>query len=162
MRRLAKHRGGRELGDVTTLRDPDIMSQLEEKISERQREDEEQVGPSACNLAASLLPCKHTETLNGRTPMATKTQTKTKTQAETEQAADRIRELNEQILDFGRRAGIGFLEAYEQNLQTFADYQDKVGDETKVDWIANVARAQANFTRELTRVYTTTARDLLK
>ena len=104
--------------------------------------------------------------------MATKTQTKTKTktsakaktktQAETEQAADRIRELNEQILDFGRRAGIGFLEAYEQNLQTFADYQDKVGDQTKVDWIVNVARAQANFTRELTRVYTTTARDLLK
>jgi len=62
----------------------------------------------------------------------------------------------------GRRAGNGFLEAYEQNLQTFADYQDKVGDETEVDWIANVARAQANFTRELTRVYTTTARDLLK
>jgi hypothetical protein len=98
--------------------------------------------------------------------MATKTQTKTrtqaKTQADTEQAADRIRDLNEQILDFGRRAGIGFLEAYEQNLQTFADYQDKVGDQDKVDWIVNVARAQANFTRELTRVYTTTARDLLK
>jgi hypothetical protein len=91
-----------------------------------------------------------------------KPKTNAKTQGETEQAADRIRELNEQILDFGRRAGIGFLEAYEQNLQTFADYQDKVGDQSKVDWIVNLARAQANFTREITRVYTTTARDLLK
>ena len=90
------------------------------------------------------------------------TQTQTQAERETEQAADRIRELNEQVLDFGRRAGIGFLEAYEQNLQTFADYQDKVADQTKVDWIVSVARAQANFTRELTRVYTTTARDLLK
>jgi hypothetical protein len=90
------------------------------------------------------------------------TQTKTNAERETEQAADRIRELNEQVLDFGRRAGIGFLEAYEQNLQTFADYQDKVADQTKIDWIANVARAQANFTREITRVYTGSARDLLK
>ncbi|HYN51419.1 MAG TPA: hypothetical protein VES62_10885, partial [Thermoleophilaceae bacterium] len=32
---------GRELGDVTTLRDPDIMFQLEEKVSERQSGDEE-------------------------------------------------------------------------------------------------------------------------
>ena len=99
-------------------------------------------------------------------PTQTKTKSKTKTQAEpkteTEQAADRIRDLNEQILDFGRRAGVGFLEAYEQNLQTFADYQDKVGDQTKVEWIVSAARAQANFTRELTRVYTSTARDLLK
>lgn len=92
----------------------------------------------------------------------TKTQAKTNAERETDQAADRIRDLNEQVLDFGRRAGIGFLETYEQNLQTFADFQDKVADESKVDWIANVARAQANFTREITRVYTTSARDLLK
>ncbi len=92
----------------------------------------------------------------------TKTQAKTSADRETEQAADRIRDLNEQVLDFGHRAGIGFLEAYEQNLQTFADYQDKVADQSKIDWIANVARAQANFTREITRVYTTSARDLLK
>jgi len=37
MRRLLRDIGeGRELGDVTTLRDPDVMSQLEEKIKERQ------------------------------------------------------------------------------------------------------------------------------
>ena len=57
---------------------------------------------------------------------------------------------------------MGFLETYEQNLQTFADYQDKVADQTKVDWVASIARAQANFTREISRVYTSTAREVLK
>jgi acetyl-CoA synthetase len=40
MRRLLRDIAeGRELGDVTTLRDPDVMGQLEQKISERQDED---------------------------------------------------------------------------------------------------------------------------
>jgi acetyl-CoA synthetase len=41
MRRLLRDIAeGRELGDVTTLRDPDVMKQLEGKIKERQSEDE--------------------------------------------------------------------------------------------------------------------------
>jgi len=42
MRRLLRDIAeGRELGDVTTLRDPDVMAQLEGKIKERQAADEE-------------------------------------------------------------------------------------------------------------------------
>ena len=41
MRRLLKDIAeGRELGDVTTLRDPDVMSQLEERIKERGAEED--------------------------------------------------------------------------------------------------------------------------
>jgi acetyl-CoA synthetase len=41
MRRLLRDIAeGRELGDVTTLRDPDVMAALEEKIKERQAEGE--------------------------------------------------------------------------------------------------------------------------
>ncbi|HEX7291970.1 MAG TPA: acetate--CoA ligase [Conexibacter sp.] len=41
MRRLLRDIAeGRELGDVTTLRDPDVMSQLEGKINERQSEED--------------------------------------------------------------------------------------------------------------------------
>ena len=37
MRRLLRDIAeGRELGDVTTLRDPEVMEQLEEKVEERQ------------------------------------------------------------------------------------------------------------------------------
>jgi hypothetical protein len=93
--------------------------------------------------------------------MAT-TQTKTQADKDIDQATKRIRDLNEQVLDFGRKAGTGFLEAYEKNLETFAGYQDKVADQTNVDWVANLARAQANFTREISRVYASTARDLIK
>jgi acetyl-CoA synthetase len=40
MRRLLRDIAeGRELGDVTTLRDPDVMSQLEDKIKERQSQE---------------------------------------------------------------------------------------------------------------------------
>ena len=42
MRRLLRDIAeGRELGDVTTLRDPDVMSQLEGKVKERQKAGEE-------------------------------------------------------------------------------------------------------------------------
>jgi acetyl-CoA synthetase len=41
MRRLLRDIAeGRELGDVTTLRDPDVMSQLEGKVKERQEEED--------------------------------------------------------------------------------------------------------------------------
>jgi acetyl-CoA synthetase len=41
MRRLLRDIAeGRELGDVTTLRDPDVMSQLQEKVKERQEDDD--------------------------------------------------------------------------------------------------------------------------
>ena len=42
MRRLLRDIAeGRELGDVTTLRDPDVMSQLGDKVKERQAGGEE-------------------------------------------------------------------------------------------------------------------------
>jgi hypothetical protein len=81
---------------------------------------------------------------------------------ETEAAAARVRELNEQVLDFGKKAGLQFLEAYEAGVKTYAERQDKFADTAQVEWVAAAARAQANFTREITRVYATTTRDLLK
>jgi hypothetical protein len=93
---------------------------------------------------------------------ATATKASAAASKETETAAERIRELNEQVLDFGKKAGLQFLEAYETNMKTFADYHDKVADAAQIKWVATAARAQANFTREITRVYSTTTRDLLK
>jgi acetyl-CoA synthetase len=41
MRRLLRDIAeGRELGDVTTLRDPAVMGQLEDKVKERQKEED--------------------------------------------------------------------------------------------------------------------------
>ena len=72
--------------------------------------------------------------------MATTTQSKAS--HDIDAAAERIRELNEQILDFGRKAGVQFLDTYESTLKTYADYQDKVADQSQVEWIASYWRAQ--------------------
>ena len=87
--------------------------------------------------------------------------TQTKSTIDAEATANRIRDLNEQVLEVGRNAGVSFLDAYEKSVKTFADYQDKVGDSTRVEWLATVVHAQAKFTREVSEAYTTSARDLL-
>jgi hypothetical protein len=87
--------------------------------------------------------------------------TQTKPAPEIEATAERIRELNERVLEFGRDAGVSFLDAYEKTVKTFADYQDKVGDSSQVEWVASVAHAQAKFTREVSKAYTSSARELL-
>jgi hypothetical protein len=93
-------------------------------------------------------------------PTATDTPT-SPTMPDAEAASERIRELNEQALEFGRKIGIQVLEASEANLKTIADYQEKVADSVHVEWIATAARAQANLTRELANLYGTTGRELL-
>jgi len=79
-----------------------------------------------------------------------------------EETVERIRQLNEQILDAGKKAGGAYLSAYEKALQSIADYQEQVARQTDVEWISTIVDAQARFTRELTKVWVSTGRDLLK
>ena len=87
--------------------------------------------------------------------------TQTKTANEAEATAERLRDLNEQLLELGRKAGVSLLDAYESTAKTVADYQDKLADQTQVEWIASAARAQANLTREVSKVYANIGRELL-
>jgi hypothetical protein len=89
-------------------------------------------------------------------------QTKTQDTNVAEDTAERIRELNERIIDAGRKAGTQYLDVYERTLKTVADFQEKAGQSTQVDWITNLANVQANFIRESARAYTDAARELLK
>jgi len=79
-----------------------------------------------------------------------------------EETVERIRQLNEQILDAGMKAGAAYLSAYEKALQSIADYQEQVARQSDVEWISTIVDAQAGFTRELTKVWVSTGRDLLK
>ena len=88
--------------------------------------------------------------------------TQDNTTQQAEAAAERIRELNERVLEYGKKAGVQFLEAYESNMKTFADYGDKFADSAQAEWVATAVRAQTDFTRELTKLYSTATRDLLK
>ena len=79
-----------------------------------------------------------------------------------EATVERIRDLNEQIIDAGKKAGGAYLSAYEKALQSIADYQEQVAKQTDVEWISTVVDAQARFTRELTKVVVSTSREFLK
>jgi hypothetical protein len=80
----------------------------------------------------------------------------------TEAAADRIRDLNERIIESSKKAGNTYLDIYEKTLNSIADYQEKVGEKSDVDWVSTIANAQADFTRNLAGAYTSAARTLLK
>jgi hypothetical protein len=96
---------------------------------------------------------------------ATKTQTnRTKATANdnVEAAAERIRDVNERIIDSSKKAGNVYLDLYEKTLNSIADYQEKAGEQSQVEWVSTIANAQANFTRELATAYTSAARSLIK
>ena len=83
-------------------------------------------------------------------------------QTTNDETTQRIRDLNERILDAGRKAGGAYLTAYEKALQSIADYQEQVAKQTDVEWVSTIVDAQARFTRELTKLYVSTGRELLK
>jgi hypothetical protein len=84
------------------------------------------------------------------------------TTGDAEQVIAHIREINEQVIEVGRKAGLDFLRAYEQTLNTVADYQDKLADKSQVDQLANPMRAQASFTWEVVGAYAEVASGALR
>lgn len=89
--------------------------------------------------------------------MATKTR-----QPDVEAAAQRIRDLNERIIDSAKKAGGVYLDTYEKSLKSIADFQETVGGSSGVEWVAAVANSQANFTRSMADAYTSAAREVMK
>ena len=85
-----------------------------------------------------------------------------KAKQQTEDAVERIRQLNEQVLASGKELGAGFLDAYEQTMRSFADFQQRTAEGTDVEWLAQIAKAQADFTREITKYTTDAARKFLQ
>jgi 2-phosphoglycerate kinase len=79
-----------------------------------------------------------------------------------EETTERVRDLNERILEASKKAGGAYLDAYEKALQSIADYQEQVAKQTDVEWISTIVDAQAKFTRELMTIYVSTGRELVK
>jgi hypothetical protein len=95
--------------------------------------------------------------------MATETKTTNGSATDTfEQAADRLRDLNERIIESSRKAGQSYLDAYEKTLTSIADFQDRIGKASQVEWISTLAHAQADFTRTWAEAYVAAARNVLK
>ena len=76
--------------------------------------------------------------------------------------SERLRRLNERIIAAGREAGEATLTSYEKALKTIAHGIENVPGSGEMDWLAQVATAQAKFIRDLTDTWTKAARSRLK
>jgi hypothetical protein len=79
-----------------------------------------------------------------------------------EAAFDQYKELNEQLLDASRKAGIQSLDAYEKAVDRAVDLERRLASATKQEWLKTVIDAQADIAKEWTSAYTTAARSILK
>jgi hypothetical protein len=73
-----------------------------------------------------------------------------------------VRKLNERIIEAGREAGETTLTSYEKALKTIANAIQRGPGSSDVEWVSNLATAQAKFLRDITASWTSAARKVLK
>jgi hypothetical protein len=78
-----------------------------------------------------------------------------------EDAAERIRDLNERIIESSKSAGLTTLDAYEKALKSLVDFEQKVAGASQLDWVSALASTYATFVQDVSGAYTKAARDLL-
>jgi hypothetical protein len=79
-----------------------------------------------------------------------------------EAAAQRLRKLNERIIEAGKDAGETTLASYEKALKAIAGTLERGPGSSDIDWISNLATTQAKFIRDVTAAWTSAARARLK
>jgi hypothetical protein len=79
-----------------------------------------------------------------------------------EAAAQRLRKLNERIIEAGKEAGETTLSSYEKALKAIASAVERGPGSSDIDWISNLATTQAKFIRDVTTAWTSAARGMLK
>jgi hypothetical protein len=79
-----------------------------------------------------------------------------------DEAADRIRALNEKLFALAKKTGNTNLDAYEKALSTFVNFEQQVAGATQLDWVNTVVKAQTDFLSQISAAYTAAARDALK
>lgn len=83
-------------------------------------------------------------------------------EAQFEAVAQRLRKLNERIITAGKDAGETTLANYEKALKAIASAVERGPGSSDIEWISQLANAQAKFLRDVTIAWTSAARDMLK
>lgn len=79
-----------------------------------------------------------------------------------DETTQRMRDLNERLVESSKSAGLVALDAFEQALKSVEDFEHQVAAATHIDWVSAAATAHTKFISEMTGSYTAAARDLLK
>lgn len=81
---------------------------------------------------------------------------------ELEAAANRVRELSEQVAAQAKENGLAWLEGYEKVLKNMLDLEEQAAKGTGLDWASTLATTHANFVRETSEVFFSTLSKQLK
>jgi hypothetical protein len=79
-----------------------------------------------------------------------------------EETADRIRELNEKLIQLAKESGQNFLDTYEKALQSLLDFEKSAAGRSQLDWVTALANTHVKFVQDLTSFYINAAREALK
>ena len=79
-----------------------------------------------------------------------------------EAVAQRVRKLNEKIIEDSKAAGAATLSSYERALKAIAGTLERGPGKSDIEWIASLATTQAKFIRDVTTAWTEAARGMLK
>jgi hypothetical protein len=76
--------------------------------------------------------------------------------------AQRVRKLNEKIIEESKSAGEATLTAYEKALKAIASSLERGPGKSDVEWVSSLATTQAKWIRDITAAWTSAARGMLK
>jgi hypothetical protein len=79
-----------------------------------------------------------------------------------EQATQRVRELSDRLIEQARQSGLSWLEAYEKVLESMLRLQQQAAKGTNIEWVSTLATTQADFVREISKVYLDALRQQLR
>ena len=79
-----------------------------------------------------------------------------------DEAAGRIRVINELLIDTVKTTGTAFLDAYEQGLTDLINFQQHVAGATQPGWVNTVVKAQTEFFGQISAACTAVAREALR
>lgn len=86
----------------------------------------------------------------------------TATDPRLEAVAQRIRKLNERIIEEGKSAGEATLSSYEKALKAIASSIERGPGKSDIEWLSSLATTQAKFLRDVTTAWTEAARGMIK
>ncbi|MEP6817687.1 MAG: hypothetical protein ABI873_19285 [Marmoricola sp.] len=78
-----------------------------------------------------------------------------------EEATQRVRDLNERLIESSKSAGNVALDAYEKALQSLVDFETKAASASQLEWVSALATTHTKFISDVSAPYTKAARDLL-
>jgi hypothetical protein len=79
-----------------------------------------------------------------------------------DEAARRVKELSDQLIELTKENGITWLEAYEKTLNGMLQLQQQASAATQIEWINTLATTNADFMRDMSAAYFRAARENLK